>query len=38
MHGNVSFLEIDEAGFGQFSFCRDPQGIPFGLHQRPQTQ
>jgi predicted enzyme related to lactoylglutathione lyase len=23
----------DEPGFGRFSFCRDPQGIRFGLHQ-----
>lgn len=22
-----------EAGFGTFSNCRDPQGVPFGLHQ-----
>jgi predicted enzyme related to lactoylglutathione lyase len=25
----------NEEGFGRFSFCRDPQGIRFGLHQRP---
>jgi predicted enzyme related to lactoylglutathione lyase len=24
----------DEPGFGRFCFCRDPQGIRFGLHQR----
>jgi predicted enzyme related to lactoylglutathione lyase len=24
----------NEQGFGRFSFCRDPQGIRFGLHQR----
>jgi hypothetical protein len=24
----------DEPGFGRFSMCRDPQGLPFGLHQR----
>jgi uncharacterized protein len=23
----------EEPGFGRFSTCRDPQGIPFGLHQ-----
>lgn len=23
----------EEPGFGRFSFCRDPQGIHFGLHQ-----
>jgi hypothetical protein len=22
----------DEPGFGRFSFCKDPQGIRFGLH------
>jgi predicted enzyme related to lactoylglutathione lyase len=22
-------------GFGRFTNCRDPQGIVFGLHQRP---
>jgi predicted enzyme related to lactoylglutathione lyase len=22
-------------GFGRFAHCRDPQGIRFGLHQRP---
>ena len=26
----------DEAGFGQFCACRDPQGIRFGLHQLPE--
>jgi uncharacterized protein len=25
----------EEAGFGRFSICRDPQGIRFGLHQKP---
>jgi uncharacterized protein len=25
----------EEAGFGQFSNCRDPQGICFGLHRKP---
>ena len=24
----------EEPGFGRFAHCRDPQGIPFGLHQR----
>jgi predicted enzyme related to lactoylglutathione lyase len=24
-----------EPGFGRFSSCRDPQGIRFGLHQKP---
>lgn len=24
----------EEPGFGAFVFCRDPQGIPFGLHRR----
>jgi predicted enzyme related to lactoylglutathione lyase len=23
----------EEPGFGRFAHCRDPQGIPFGLHQ-----
>jgi uncharacterized protein len=25
----------EEPGFGRFANCRDPQGIRFGLHQRP---
>jgi len=25
----------EESGFGRFASCRDPQGIRFGLHQRP---
>jgi predicted enzyme related to lactoylglutathione lyase len=25
----------EEPGFGRFSNCRDPQGIRFGLHQKP---
>jgi uncharacterized protein len=25
----------EEPGFGRFSFCRDPQGMRFGLHQQP---
>ena|ERR1700736_2670293 len=24
----------EEPGFGRFSICRDPQGIPFGLHRK----
>jgi predicted enzyme related to lactoylglutathione lyase len=24
----------EEPGFGRFSFCRDPQGLRFGLHQQ----
>jgi hypothetical protein len=24
-----------EPGFGDFSICRDPQGIRFGLHRKP---
>lgn len=24
----------EEPGFGSFSMCRDPQGLPFGLHRR----
>jgi predicted enzyme related to lactoylglutathione lyase len=24
----------EEPGFGRFSFCRDPQGMRFGLHQQ----
>jgi predicted enzyme related to lactoylglutathione lyase len=23
---------VDEPGFGRFSFCKDPQGMRFGLH------
>jgi predicted enzyme related to lactoylglutathione lyase len=25
----------DEPGFGRFAFCRDDQGVRFGLHQPP---
>ena len=25
----------EEPGFGRFANCRDPQGLEFGLHQRP---
>ena len=24
---------VEEQGFGHFSMCRDPSGVPFGLHQ-----
>jgi len=24
----------EESGFGRMAFCRDPQGIRFGLHQQ----
>jgi len=27
----------DEPGFGRFCTCQTPQGIRFGLHQRPQS-
>jgi len=27
----------EEPGFGRFAHCRDPQGIPFGLHQLPTS-
>ena len=32
--GGEAEAPTDEPGFGRFSICRDPQGIPFGLHQR----
>jgi predicted enzyme related to lactoylglutathione lyase len=28
----------EEPGFGSFSNCRDPQGIRFGLHQKPGSR
>ena len=38
--GTIEEVDIDEneenvAKFGQFKLCRDDQGSPFGLHQRP---
>jgi predicted enzyme related to lactoylglutathione lyase len=27
--------EASQAKFGRFKLCRDDQGSPFGLHQRP---
>jgi uncharacterized protein len=34
--GQAEELGPDEAGFGRFCNCRDPQGIRFGLHQPPK--
>jgi predicted enzyme related to lactoylglutathione lyase len=31
--GHVDTLTTDEPNFGRFANCRDPLGIPFGLHQ-----
>jgi uncharacterized protein len=31
--GHVDTVTTDEPGFGRFTKCRDPLGIPFGLHQ-----
>jgi uncharacterized protein len=28
----------EEPGFGRFANCRDPQGIQFGIHQRPAAR
>jgi uncharacterized protein len=35
--GQADELGPDEPGFGRFCSCRDPQGIRFGLHQRPKS-
>lgn len=32
--GEAGLPLAEEPGFGRFAHCRDPQGIPFGLHQR----
>jgi uncharacterized protein len=31
--GHVDTLITDEPDFGRFANCRDPLGIPFGLHE-----
>jgi hypothetical protein len=31
--GHADMLITDEPNFGRFANCRDPLGIPFGLHQ-----
>jgi hypothetical protein len=31
--GHADTLITDEPNFGRFANCRDPLGIPFGLHQ-----
>jgi predicted enzyme related to lactoylglutathione lyase len=33
--GGQADAPTSEPGFGRFSICRDPQGIRFGLHQKP---
>jgi predicted enzyme related to lactoylglutathione lyase len=33
--GEADPATAEEVGFGRFSSCRDPQGIPFGLHEAP---
>jgi uncharacterized protein len=33
--GEASEPRPPEPGFGRFSFCTDPQGIRFGLHEVP---
>ena len=32
--GTASLPGEEEPGFGRFSLCSDPQGVPFGLHAR----
>jgi uncharacterized protein len=32
--GGTAEAPTEEAGFGKFCTCRDPQGLRFGLHQR----
>jgi predicted enzyme related to lactoylglutathione lyase len=35
--GHAEDPGADEPGFGRFSFCRDDQGVRFGLHQPPTS-
>ena len=32
--GEAEVPSAEEPGFGRFCMCRDPQGVPFGLHRR----
>jgi uncharacterized protein len=31
--GEAGSISPDEPGFGRFCSCKDPEGVPFGLHQ-----
>lgn len=31
--GEADAISPEEPGFGRFCSCRDPEGVPFGLHQ-----
>ena len=33
--GSAGEPGVEDQGFGRFVECRDPQGVRFGLHQRP---
>ena len=40
--GTIEEMDVDgdaeqQEKFGRFKLCRDDQGSPFGLHQRPST-
>jgi predicted enzyme related to lactoylglutathione lyase len=35
--GHVDSSTAEEPNFGRFANCRDPLGIPFGLHQPPPS-
>jgi uncharacterized protein len=36
--GHADSPVTEEGDFGRFAFCRDPQGIRFGLHQRSAAE
>lgn len=36
--GQADSPVTEEGDFGRFAFCRDPQGIRFGLHQRSMEE
>jgi uncharacterized protein len=33
--GDAGQISPEEPNFGRFCNCKDPQGVPFGLHQKP---
>jgi hypothetical protein len=40
--GTIDEMDVEgdegsQARFGRFKLCRDDQGSPFGLHQRPAS-
>jgi len=36
--GNAGKISPEEVGFGRFCTCTDPDGVVFGLHQKPGIQ